>query len=173
MGVMQQQYTDQGHAAAPAGPSSAANGTVVLDLIGGACTGRSERRPSRAERRPSRSERRASAAAVAAAVAGYSTDTYWNSRYAERSTHFDWFFNYSALADLVNTTCDSQAGPCLHVGCGNSGFSEGMTLDGFEVRGAGCVCVCVWKTAQLGCHPGAPTITCACLHPACTPCRCM
>lgn len=88
-----------------------------------------ERRSSRTERRPSRSERKA----AAAPVAGYSTDSYWNSRYAERSTHFDWFYNYSALAELIGTACDSEAGRCLHVGCGNSGFSEGMVQDGFQV----------------------------------------
>jgi hypothetical protein len=85
----------------------------------------------------------AAAASCAAAVSptsaaprvGYSTDSYWDSRYAERSTHFDWFFNYSALASLIQQTCDTE-GPCLHVGCGNSGLSEGMVHDGFEVRAA-------------------------------------
>eukprot|EP00878_Enallax_costatus_P001807 GHUV01001965.1.p1 GENE.GHUV01001965.1~~GHUV01001965.1.p1 ORF type:complete len:491 (+),score=177.40 GHUV01001965.1:514-1986(+) len=64
--------------------------------------------------------------------AGYSTDAYWDNRYAERSTHFDWFFNYSALASLINMACE-KFGPCLHVGCGNSGLSVGMVKDGFEV----------------------------------------
>jgi hypothetical protein len=110
-------------------PNSTASSTVPVKRERRS-SGRSERRPSRgeSERRPSRGERKA-----APPVAGYSTDSYWNSRYAERSTHFDWFYNYSALAELIGTTCDSQAGPCLHVGCGNSGFSEGMVQDGFEV----------------------------------------
>lgn len=68
--------------------------------------------------------------------AGYSTDSYWDNRYAERNTHFDWFFNYSALAPLINAAC-SKLGPCLHVGCGNSGLSVGMVKDGFEVRVVG------------------------------------
>jgi hypothetical protein len=71
--------------------------------------------------------------ASAAPRVGYSTDSYWNDRYAERSTHFDWFFNYSALASLIRETCDRK-GPCLHVGCGNSGLSEGMVRDGYQVR---------------------------------------
>lgn len=108
--------------------------------------GRKERRPSRGERRLSNSQRK-----VAPPVAGYSTDSYWNSRYAERSTHFDWFYNYSALAELINTACDSEAGPCLHVGCGNSGFSEGMVQDGYEVS----------TPASAQAHPACATLHCS------------
>jgi hypothetical protein len=70
--------------------------------------------------------------------AGYSTDAYWNDRYAERNTHFDWFFTYSALQQLICATCSIQDLPLLHVGCGNSGLSEGMARDGFEVTGGSC-----------------------------------
>jgi hypothetical protein len=86
---------------------------------------------------------------------GYSSDSYWNDRYAEQSTHFDWFFNYSALASLIQETC-TRVRPCLHVGCGNSGLSEGMVHDGFQVKAlssatnrvtGGCklsiLCICV------------------------------
>jgi SAM-dependent methyltransferase len=86
----------------------------------------------RARRRSSRCERKQAASAP---VSGYSTDSYWNSRYAEKSTHFDWFFNYSALAALINATCDRCAGPMLHVGCGNSALSDGMAEDGYRVSG--------------------------------------
>lgn len=134
MGALQLQ-NDQGvgsavvPAAAPAGPAVGNSAALVEPSSASSLSGRRERRHSRTERRPSKSERKA----AVAPVAGYSTDSYWNSRYAERSTHFDWFYNYSALAELIGTACDSQAGPCLHVGCGNSGFSEGMVQDGFEV----------------------------------------
>ena len=67
--------------------------------------------------------------------AGYSSDAYWNDRYAERNTHFDWFFTYSALQQLICATCWNRNLPMLHVGCGNSGLSEGMARDGFEVSG--------------------------------------
>lgn len=136
MGMLQLQHTDQDvsscvPAASPAvAPApSPAGPAVQLETTSssGSATGTTSRR------RLSRSERKA----VAPPVAGYSTDSYWNTRYAERSTHFDWFYNHSALAELINSTCDSQAGPCLHVGCGNSGFSEGMVQDGFQVTHKG------------------------------------
>lgn len=151
-GVLQV-HNDQGAAtsaavAAASGAAGAVSASAVADAVtvepsssaAAVPATRSERRKS--ERRLSRGERRLSSGnkAVVAPVAGYSTDSYWNSRYAERSTHFDWFYNYSALAELITTTCDSQAGPCLHVGCGNSGFSEGMVQDGFQVRVCTTVC---------------------------------
>lgn len=90
------------------------------------------------QRRPSRSApvspvRGSSSPPTSSARAGYSSDAYWDSRYAERSTHFDWFYNYSALVPLINKAVDKQ-GPCLHVGCGNSGLSLGMARDGYQVR---------------------------------------
>jgi hypothetical protein len=127
--TLPQLHSDQGAAnAALPTPTVMTDGAVEANGHSSSGTpGRKERRPSRGERRLSNSQRK-----VAPPVAGYSTDSYWNSRYAERSTHFDWFFNYSALAELINVACDSEAGPCLHVGCGNSGFSEGMVQDGYE-----------------------------------------
>lgn len=128
--TVSQLHSDQGAAnTALPNPTVAIDGAVEGSghSSSSSIPGKKERRPSRGERRLSNSQRK-----VAAPVAGYSTDSYWNSRYAERSTHFDWFYNYSALAELINTACDSEAGPCLHVGCGNSGFSEGMVQDGYE-----------------------------------------
>lgn len=84
----------------------------------------------RARRRSSRCEH---ARRQAGTASGYSTDSYWNSRYAEKCTHFDWFFNYSALAALINGVCNKDAGACLHVGCGNSSLSDGLAEDGFQV----------------------------------------
>lgn len=63
----------------------------------------------------------------------YAQGTYWDGRYAERETSFDWFFTYGALRELI---CDSlshtKALPCLHVGCGNSTIQLGMVKDGFS-----------------------------------------
>jgi hypothetical protein len=128
--TVSQLHSDQGAAsAALSTPAVVPDGAVEASGHStSSLPGRKERRPSRGERRLSNSQRK-----VAPPVAGYSTDSYWNSRYAERSTHFDWFYNYSALAELINIACDSEAGPCLHVGCGNSGFSEGMVQDGYKV----------------------------------------
>jgi hypothetical protein len=78
----------------------------------------------------------AAAAAVPAQV-GYSTGSYWNNRYAEKSTHFDWFYSYSALQRLIRSTCGRPEAPVLHVGCGNSELSARMAEDGFQVRAWG------------------------------------
>ncbi|KAF6261393.1 S-adenosyl-L-methionine-dependent methyltransferase [Scenedesmus sp. NREL 46B-D3] len=84
---------------------------------------------------------------------GYSSDSYWNDRYAERSTHFDWFFNYSALASLIQETC-TRDGPCLHVGCGNSGLSEGMVLDGYQVVNVDISGVVIEQMRRMSSLPG-------------------
>lgn len=91
-----------------------------------------------------------SPASSAPTRAGYSTDSYWDNRYAQKSTHFDWFYNYSALASLIGATC-SREGPCLHVGCGNSGLSEGMAQDGYQVGQHAC---------RMGVHAGRS----GCMH---------
>lgn len=107
-------------------------------VVGSLPTPQLEQARQHRERRPSRSApvspvRGASSSPQTSNRAGYSTDAYWDNRYAEKSTHFDWFYNYSALAPLINKACD-QCAPCLHVGCGNSGLSTGMAKDGFQVR---------------------------------------
>lgn len=84
---------------------------------------------------------------------GYSTDSYWNDRYAERSTHFDWFFNYSALASLIRETCERKE-PCLHVGCGNSGLSEGMVHDGYQVINVDISGVVIEQMRRMSSLPG-------------------
>jgi len=82
--------------------------------------------------------------------AAYSSGSYWNDRYAEKSTHFDWFYSYSALASLIRLTC-STSRPCLHVGCGNSGISHGMVQDGYEVWLRASAAFSVRLSADLAC----------------------
>ena len=65
---------------------------------------------------------------------GYSSDSYWNDRYSGSPTHFDWFFTHAALAPLLREACSPDAGPCLHVGCGNSNLSDGMARSGYQAR---------------------------------------
>ncbi|WIA36651.1 hypothetical protein OEZ86_007935 [Tetradesmus obliquus] len=92
---------------------------------------------------------------VAAVLAGIWRDDlrYWNDRYAERSTHFDWFFNYSALASLIRETCERKE-PCLHVGCGNSGLSEGMVHDGYQVINVDISGVVIEQMRRMSSLPG-------------------
>ncbi|KAF8065563.1 Xab2 [Scenedesmus sp. PABB004] len=94
------------------------------------------------------------AGAAAPRAAGYSTDAYWNGRYAEKSTHFDWFYNYGALAGLIGATCDAGAGPVLHVGCGNSGLSEGMVQDGYTVVNVDISDVVIAQMRRMHALPG-------------------
>lgn len=64
----------------------------------------------------------------------YSACDYWDSRYAQRATHFDWFFSYSAVRPLLRHAMTLPALPALHVGCGNSDLSIGLGADGTPVR---------------------------------------
>lgn len=62
----------------------------------------------------------------------YAADSYWDGRYDTGGVvTFDWFFNYPALQSLLRRFLPH--GRCLHVGCGNSGLSEGLAHDGFHV----------------------------------------
>ena len=71
---------------------------------------------------------------VAPGSASYAKGTYWDDRYAERETNFDWFFTYQALRELIaDALGHTKALPCLHVGCGNSTLQLGMASDGFTV----------------------------------------
>jgi hypothetical protein len=75
----------------------------------------------------------AAGAAPRPAAASYAKGTYWDGRYAERETSFDWFFTYDALRELIcGSLAHTRARPCLHVGCGNSTLQLGMVNDGFD-----------------------------------------
>lgn len=76
--------------------------------------------------------------AVSSPVSGaqravYSASSYWDGRYAQRATHFDWFFSYSAVRPLLRHAMTLPALPALHVGCGNSDLSIGLGHDGTPV----------------------------------------
>ncbi|XP_076945375.1 uncharacterized protein LOC143616430 [Bidens hawaiensis] len=65
----------------------------------------------------------------------YGEAWYWDKRYAKESTAtFDWYQKYESLAPIIHlyvpiTTTTRRR--ILVVGCGNSAFSEGMSMDGY------------------------------------------
>ncbi|XP_074307360.1 uncharacterized protein LOC141642453 [Silene latifolia] len=61
----------------------------------------------------------------------YGEASYWDRRYTQDQSPFDWYQNYSALSPLLNLYL-SPSNRLLVVGCGNSAFSEGMANDGYE-----------------------------------------
>ncbi|KAI8474620.1 MAG: hypothetical protein J3K34DRAFT_517946 [Monoraphidium minutum] len=75
----------------------------------------------------------APAAVSRPSASAYSACSYWDGRYAQRATHFDWFFSYSALRPLLRHAMTLPGMPALHVGCGNSDLSIGIGEDGTPV----------------------------------------
>ncbi|KAL2922283.1 EEF1A lysine methyltransferase 4 [Bienertia sinuspersici] len=61
----------------------------------------------------------------------YGDPSYWDNRYNQEESPFDWYQKYSALAPLLHLLI-SPSQRTLVIGCGNSPFSEGMADDGFE-----------------------------------------
>lgn len=61
----------------------------------------------------------------------YGEAWYWDNRYAQDPSTFDWYQKYSSLAPLIRLYIPRHH-PVLAVGCGNSGFSEGMVDDGYS-----------------------------------------
>lgn len=63
----------------------------------------------------------------------YGEEWYWDNRYAEDPSTFDWYQKYPSLAPLIRLYAPPQPHhPILVVGCGNSAFSEGMVEDGYD-----------------------------------------
>ncbi|CAO2829811.1 unnamed protein product [Amaranthus hypochondriacus] len=63
----------------------------------------------------------------------YGEPSYWNKRYKDEDSPFDWYQKYPALAPLIHLYLSPDSSKhILIVGCGNSTFSESMAADGFE-----------------------------------------
>lgn len=76
-----------------------------------------------------------SVAETTAPVTGptYAREAYWDARYSEQPTTFDWFYTYPALRALICGALVRKDLPCLHIGCGNSTLQEGLASDGYNV----------------------------------------
>uniref|UniRef100_A0A803KU59 Methyltransferase type 11 domain-containing protein n=1 Tax=Chenopodium quinoa TaxID=63459 RepID=A0A803KU59_CHEQI len=62
----------------------------------------------------------------------YGDPSYWDKRYKQDKTPFDWYQNYSSLVPLFHLYLSPPHRRVLVVGCGNSSFSEKMAADGYE-----------------------------------------
>lgn len=61
----------------------------------------------------------------------YGDALYWDARYIQESTSFDWYQRYSSLRPFVRKFVPTSS-PVLMVGCGNAVMSEDMVKDGYE-----------------------------------------
>ncbi|GER31461.1 S-adenosyl-L-methionine-dependentmethyltransferases superfamily protein [Striga asiatica] len=61
----------------------------------------------------------------------YGEAWYWDNRYSQDSSTFDWYQKYPSLAPLIRLYVPRRH-PILVVGSGNSAFSEGMADDGYD-----------------------------------------
>ncbi|KAM4116681.1 hypothetical protein ACJW30_02G068200 [Castanea mollissima] len=62
----------------------------------------------------------------------YGEAWYWDTRYSNESSSFDWYQKYPSLAPLIHLYIPHRHHPVLVVGCGNSAFSQDMVDDGYE-----------------------------------------
>lgn len=61
----------------------------------------------------------------------FSTQTYWDQKYAEKDTIFEWLRPYSEIKDYVNQHID-RTHKILLPGCGNSALGPDMYQDGYK-----------------------------------------
>ncbi|XP_010523660.1 PREDICTED: methyltransferase-like protein 13 isoform X1 [Tarenaya hassleriana] len=61
----------------------------------------------------------------------YGDALYWDARYVQEASSFDWYQRYSSLRPFVRSFIPTSS-RVLMVGCGNSLMSEDMVKDGYE-----------------------------------------
>ncbi|KAH7373583.1 hypothetical protein KP509_17G063400 [Ceratopteris richardii] len=61
----------------------------------------------------------------------YSDATYWNKRYMDDLSTFDWYQCYAGLSPLIRRFIPLSS-RVLMVGCGNAAVSEDMVKDGYQ-----------------------------------------
>ena len=63
----------------------------------------------------------------------YGDKSYWEERYKNEQSTFDWLENYEVLKSIIyNLSLDKENSKIINLGCGNSEFSEKMYDDGFH-----------------------------------------
>ena len=63
----------------------------------------------------------------------YGNPEYWEARYKDINSTFDWLEDYRTLKDIIdNLSIPKETGKILNLGCGNSEFSENMYDDGYH-----------------------------------------
>ncbi|KAH9569012.1 hypothetical protein CY35_03G109600, partial [Sphagnum magellanicum] len=61
----------------------------------------------------------------------YGVETYWDNRYSQDTSTFDWYQRYAGVAPLINMYIPKSS-KILMVGCGNASISEDMVSDGYQ-----------------------------------------
>ncbi|CAM6027570.1 unnamed protein product, partial [Sphagnum balticum] len=61
----------------------------------------------------------------------YGVETYWDNRYSQDTSTFDWYQWYAGVAPLINMYIPKSS-KILMVGCGNAAISEDMVFDGYQ-----------------------------------------
>ncbi|KAH7820516.1 putative Methyltransferase-like protein 13 C (METTL13C) [Monocercomonoides exilis] len=64
--------------------------------------------------------------------ARYGEADYWDKRYSEATTSFDWYFNYHSVVTDLLAKYDRKDIKILNIGCGNSTFAEFLVRDGYK-----------------------------------------
>ena len=63
----------------------------------------------------------------------YGDKNYWEERYKNEQSTFDWLENYEVLKSIIyNLSLNKETSKIINLGCGNSEFSEKMYDDGFH-----------------------------------------
>jgi hypothetical protein len=57
----------------------------------------------------------------------YGVETYWDNRYSQDTSTFDWYQRYAGVAPLINMYIPKSS-KILMVGCGNAGMSLHICL---------------------------------------------
>ncbi len=63
----------------------------------------------------------------------YGNPEYWEARYKDINSTFDWLEDYKTLKDIIdNLSIPKETGKIINLGCGNSEFCENMYDDGYH-----------------------------------------
>lgn len=63
----------------------------------------------------------------------YGDKNYWEERYKNDQTTFDWLENYEVLKDIIyKLSLNKETSRIINLGCGNSEFAEKMYDDGYK-----------------------------------------